>query len=598
MDDPASAFRSPAAGPRTATGGAWHTLRRSIKAHPVLLACWGLSLLISCGSMLALPLIVARVVDSVRLGDQALIILAIIGTVLAVSTAARFYSVTMIGEYAAADLKSALLAHLLRMDGRFYDSTKMGELTSRMTTDVGMVRFAVGGAGSIAIRCMVTGFGATAVLIISHAQLALYVLLIAPAAGAMTTFGARSIRSGALQLHQLLAEAFALAGERLSANHVVRAFGRESYEAALFHRSLHRVTVAGRNLAAKNAVLQCVTLLALGLGITLTLRQGALLVASGEMSQGALAQFGLYVGVLLMAAIEASHAHAVLQRAKSALEHIDAVLKLPTTPETLSKATRPPSPPEVIFADVSFSHHKTGKKVALDRVSFQAPPGKITALIGPSGSGKSTILALVQRFYPPAAGLIHIGAHNLQDEPTSSTRSLISVVPQFPTIFRMTAAENIGYGNQAATRADIIRAATLAGAASFIEDLPDGYDTILGPSRQPLSVGQAHRLAIARALVSGKPLLLLDEPTSALDAQSEISVVHALRSIATTSTVILATHRPSIMMLADHVVLLEHGRVVLQGSHATLLDFPQYQQIAAGTGEWAGVGSRLQHDVI
>lgn len=559
--------------------GAMRVLMRSLLTHPILAAGWLLSLLASCAATLTLPLFISHVIDSAQLGASILFTLCALGAALACTTALRFYCVTVLGEHAAADLKSALLDHLLRMDGAFYDRNKSGELFSRMTTDVGMVRFAVGGAASIALRCILTGVGAAWMLYLSDPRLAIRALLVAPFAVICITIGSRSIRDGAMRHHQALAEAFSLARERLAAHSLVRAFGRQSYEARRFAQALTTVAMSNRRLAILGAAVQAGTLLLLGCGFVLTLRYGAQLVSSDEMTKGTLVQFGLYVGVLLLACVEASHAQAVLAKAHGALRKIDEVLCQPAAAQQTTPAEPRAPAPELMFQNVHFCYPESNDRVGLFGASFRAPAGKMTALIGPSGAGKSTVFALVHRFYEINRGSIRIGAHILGEAPVASTRALISSVPQRPSMFSTSVSENIRYGNAKASENQIQQSAKLAGAHEFIERIPGRYRAALGAHGQQLSGGQEQRLAIARALASPSPLLLLDEPTSALDAQAERIVLETLRDLAPNRTIVVITHRHSVMRAADHIVLFDGGRVVAEGSHETLRRQPLYEAV-------------------
>lgn len=558
---------------------AMRALARSLLTHPVLAAGWLFSLLASCAATLALPLVVSQAVDSAQLAPSILFVLCAVGAALACTTALRFYCITALGEHAAADLKCALLDHLLRMDGAFYDRNKSGELFSRMTTDVGMVRFAIGGAASIALRCILTGVGAAWMLYLSDPRLAIRAMLVAPFAVLCITIGSRSIRDGAMQHHQALAEAFALARERLAAHSLVRAFGREPDEAMRFAHALTIVATSNRRLAISGAAVQAGTLLLLGCGFVFTLRYGAQLVSSGEMTKGTLVQFGLYVGVLLLACIEASHAQAVLAKAHGAFRKIDEVLRQPAAADETAKAQLRADAPELVFQDVHFCYPGSNEQAGVFGASFRAPAGQMTAFIGASGAGKSTVFALIHRFYETNRGLIRIGAHVLGEAPIASTRALISSVPQRPNIFSTSVSENIRYGNGKASEEQIEHSARLAGAHEFIERMVGRYGAALGAHGQQLSGGQEQRLAIARALASPGPLLLLDEPTSALDAQAELIVLQALRELVPPRTVVVITHRHSVMRAADHIVLFDGGRVVAEGSHEALRGQPLYEAV-------------------
>lgn len=568
--------------------GAWKIVIESMFRHPYLLVGWQIGLVASCVAALTLPLLVSRSIDGAWPTSTAFILCGLTGLSLGVTTAVRSYCVTLLGEHAGADLKRALFSHLLHMDAAFFDRTQSGELSTRMTTDIGTVRIAIGAAGSVAVRCTVTGIGAVAMLFASNLSLGLCVVAIAPILVVTVACGSRRIRIQAFGLHTRMAEAFSLAGERLAAQDIVRAYGRESAEVAQFKAKIADGTRIASRLALTGAITQGLAALSLVVGIILTLRYGVRLVDAGQLTHGELVQFGLYVGFLLLSLVEFSHAYVVLSNAHGALAKVDGFLKLSPIKSSACEGAPRPSQYDACFANVSFSYSNQEDAAQLAGVSFTARHGKITALVGASGSGKSTILTLLQRFYEPHSGEIFIGDTPCSSTEVSATRALLTMVPQLPIIFKLSAAENIGYGEASASREDIVRAAVLANADQFIKDLPYGYGTQLGRAGNPLSGGEIQRIALARAFVSRAPILLLDEPTSALDAINELQVIAAIRAAATTRTTIVVTHRPSMMMAADHIVVLDRGKVIGAGTHDVLLSqCHQYASIVRDTHERA-----------
>ncbi|KRG51342.1 ABC transporter ATP-binding protein [Stenotrophomonas beteli] len=577
MEGPAQAedgYKHAASTPLRA--GAWAVLQEAVRQHPWLLLGWAMGIAVSCTCTLLFPYLVSLSIDRWRMDALALSVLCAVAAALACSTALRFYCITLFGEFTAAHFKRTLLAHLLRMGGEFYDRTGPSVLMTRMTTDVGLIRFALGGACSVAARCLVTGAGSVVMLWVSNAHLALWLLAALPCLLLLMLAGSVWLKRRATQLQEAIVESTAMASERLAAYRVVQSFCRETQEAATFAQGLARGGSAARRLAIATALVQSGTLLVIGCSIALALLEGALLREQGVMSNGELIQFGLYSGVLVLSAVEASHAHSMLVSARAALQRIDAVLREPVV-DVRAGMDRVAEGNEVVFSKVAFAYPGRLDHRVLADISFRARSGRITALVGASGSGKSTTLSLLQRFYSPCAGQILVGGLPLSETPIEATRAQISVVPQFPTVLRMSLRENIAYGSIAVSPDAVLGAARCAGLDLLADTLPLGYDTPLGAGGHPVSGGEAQRIGIARALLSACPIVLMDEPTSALDAQAERDLLAILRRLAGQRTVLVVTHRPSVMAAADHVVLIEGGRVVAEGAPTALLSVPAYQ---------------------
>jgi ATP-binding cassette subfamily B protein len=549
----------------------WSVIARTIKRHPGLFAGWSLSLLASILVMLAIPVVVSSIVQSGLSHTFAIWPLMGIGAGLAVTTATRFYCITLIGEHVGGALKQELFERLLSRDGEFFDRHSSAELSTRMTTDVGMVRLAIGGAWSVVIRVVITGIGSAAMMLTVHPGMTLIALLLAALGVIVLAEGAKRIRSLAFSLHAHTASSIAYAAERLASVQIVRAYVRERHEADNMENLMSENTTVARSLIVVATIVQAASTVLIGLGLIMALRYGAHLVQAESLTVGELAEFALYMGILLLSVIEGSQVVSVLSKADGALAKVGSLLAieqpLASAPSELEHA----NPIAVHYRRITFRYPTKTDECALSDVSFSAHPGEITAVVGPSGSGKSTLLALLHRFYVPSSGTIQLGDLDIITADVRHTRSLLALLPQRPVMFRMTVAENIAYGRHNSTRTEVATVARLAMADQFIQNLPHGYDTLLGPGGHALSVGQEQRIAVARALISRAPVLLMDEPTSALDARNEQDTLASLRAAAHERTIIVVTHRPTTMRAADRIIVMDRGRVVDQGTHAELL---------------------------
>jgi ATP-binding cassette, subfamily B, bacterial MsbA len=353
---------------------------------------------------------------------------------------------------------------------------------------------------------------------------------------------------------------------------VVQAFTREEYEAARFHEKLlftFNKTIERSRIAA--TMFPIIGFLGFMSSIVV-LWYGGHEVARGEMTPGMLVAFLLYMNMVAGPVGMLASQWTQVQQAFGAADRIFALLD--TTPEIQDgpdAVALPPVRGEIRFDDVSFRYGAVTEPIVLDGVTTTFPPGETTALVGPSGAGKTTLVNLVGRFYDPVSGRIAVDGHDLRHVTIRSLREQIAVVPQEPILFADTIRENIRYGRLDATDAEIEEAARSANATEFIARLPSGLATIVGERGVRLSVGQRQRVAIARALLRDAPILLLDEATSSLDNESEYLVQQALDRLMRGRTTIVIAHRLSTVERADRILVLDHGRIVEEGTHGELL---------------------------
>ncbi|MFN7136408.1 MAG: ABC transporter transmembrane domain-containing protein [Thermomonas sp.] len=559
--------------------GSLRALWPFVRRHRALFLAWLLALGISSAASLSLPVAFRTMIDhGFRSGasgevDRAFLLLFAVALVLAVATAARFFFVSLLGEKVVADLRTQLYAHLIALDAEFHDRTRSGELVSRLTADVELIRNLVGSVMSIALRSSITAIGALVMLFVTSPRLAAWALLGIPAAVLPVVLGARRIRKVARHSQDKVAEANALASETLGAVRTVQAHAREAYERGRFAQAVaHAVGVARRRIGAQALMTGATITLFFG-AISLVLWSGAHDVIAGRMSAGTLLQFVLYAvfgGGSVAALAEVWNE---LQKAAGGMGRIDDLLRerpaitAPASPRALPRPLRG----EIAFEAVTFHYPQHPERPALRDFSLRIAPGETVALVGPSGAGKSTVLALLLRFHDPQAGRIRVDGIDLREVDPVQLREAIGLVPQAPVIFAASAQDNIRYGHLEAGDAAVELAARRAEADEFIRALPQGYATELGERGARLSGGQQQRIAIARALLKDAPVLLLDEATSALDAQSERAVQVALEHLMTGRTTLVIAHRLATVLRADRIVVMDAGQVVAEGTHAQLL---------------------------
>jgi ATP-binding cassette subfamily B protein len=513
----------------------------------------------------------ARGADVHALGEWFLILFAIVA-VLGLGTAMRFYFVSWLGERVVADIRMKVQRNLLSMPPSFFESNSPKEISSRLTSDTAIIEQVVGTTVSIALRNSIMAVGGIIYLFAMAPALTAELLIGIPVVIVpITVFGSR-LRRASRTSQDRVAIVGARAAEVLGAMKVVQAFGQERRELARFSEAVERTfATARRRIALRSIMTAVVIVLVLG-GLTALMWQGALGVAAGRISGGTIAAFVL-TGALVAGSFQAlTEVYGDLVRGAGAAERLSELLRV--TPE-IAAPPRPivmPSPPrgQIAFQNVSFRYPSRPDSPALVDFSLSVEPGETVAIVGPSGAGKSTLFLLAERFYDPQAGTVRIDGVPLREADPSQLRARMALVPQEGVIFAASARDNLRYGRPEATDAEIWDAARAANAESFLQALPEGLDTFMGEDGTRLSGGQRQRIAIARALLRDAPILLLDEATSALDAESERLVQDALDRLMQSRTTLVIAHRLATVRQADRIVVMEHGRIVEQGTHASL----------------------------
>src|SRR6056297_708927 len=576
-------------GSETVSDGAERARSRSLRPlrdlapflapYRLMLAAALAALLLAAGATLSLPVAVRFMIDQGFSAENAAQVdryfLAMFGiaSLLAISTSLRYYFVSWLGERVVADVREAVFRHILRLSQSFYETTRTGEVLSRLTTDTTILQAVIGSSASVALRNLLLLIGGLLMLAITSPKLTGLIVVLVPLILLPLILFGRRVRSLSRQNQDRVADSSALAQEILTAMRIVQAYVRESWEAARFQAAVEDSFKAALARIRARALLTAVVILFVFGSIVVGLWFGAQAVLSGAMTAGQLGQFVLYAVLVAGSLAALAEVWGEVQRAAGAMERIMELLT--TEPEIRDPATplpgADPARGEVRVEALSFHYPARPERKALDEVSFEVPAGSTVALVGPSGAGKTTVFQLLLRFYDPQSGRILLDGVDTGRLGLAELRGAMAMVPQETVIFSTTARENIRYGRPEAGDEEVKAAARAALAHDFICDMPQGYDTYLGERGVRLSGGQRQRIAIARAILKNPPLLLLDEATSALDAESERQVQRALDRLMRERTTIVIAHRLATVLKADRIVVLENGRLDAVGTHDELV---------------------------
>lgn len=497
-----------------------------------------------------------------------------VAVALGLSSAARFYMVTWLGERVTTDLRNAVYSHVLKQSPEFFETTQTGEVLSRLSADTTLVQTVVGSSLSMGLRNAVMGTGALAVLVWTNpfvmAQvLGVLVLIVLPS----LWFG-RRVRKLSRASQDRAADSSAIAAEVLNAIPVVQSYTAEGRETNRFVQANSNAFDTALRRTRARSILVAFIIIATSAALLWGLYQGTQAVAAGRVTAGHLGQTVVYVIILASAFAVLGEVYGDLLRAAGATERL---MELLNTQSPITSPAHPAAAPvvnagsAVQFDAIGFHYPSRPQQRALDDFSLDVRSGQTVAIVGPSGAGKSTVFQLLLRFYDPQRGTTRLDGVDIRTLSLEDLRQRIGIVPQDAVIFSSSALENIRYGKPDATDAEVHAAAKAAFADDFIRNLPEGYDTFLGERGVRLSGGQRQRIAIARAMLKNPPLLLLDEATSALDAESERMVQAALESAMRGRTTLVIAHRLATVQKADHIVVLDHGRLIEQGTHAELV---------------------------
>ncbi|MFN4136172.1 MAG: ABC transporter transmembrane domain-containing protein [Novosphingobium sp.] len=498
--------------------------------------------------------------------------LLLIVLVLAIGTACRFYFVSWLGERVVADVRLKVQANLLRLPPSFYETNSPKEIASRMTSDTAIIEQVVGTTVSVALRNTITAIGGVGYLLYLAPKLTAILLLGIPLVVVPIVVIGRRLRNVSRSSQDRVAGIGVIVSEVLGAMKIVQAFGQESRELARFGEKVEATfQTALRRITIRAGMTAIVILLIFG-GITMLVWEGAIGVAEGTISGGTIFAIVITAGLVAGALGALSEVYGDLLRGAGAAGRLNELLREEPDIAPPARPTALPVPPrgQIAFQSVSFRYPSRPEVLALDDFSLIVEPGETVAIVGPSGAGKSTLFLLAQRFYDPHGGTVRIDGVPLTSADPAEIRARTALVPQDATLFSASARDNLRYGRWDASDDEIWEAARAANAEQFLRELPQGLDTFLGEDGTRLSGGQRQRIAIARAVLRNAPILLLDEATSALDAESERLVQDALDRLMKDRTTLVIAHRLATIRAADRIVVMEAGRIVEQGTHASL----------------------------
>ncbi len=537
------------------------------------------ALTIAALTTLIVPVAVRRMIDfgfspeGIAMINRYFSVMIAVVAVLAGASASRFYLVMTIGERIVADLRRDVFAHLMSLSPAFFNSARSGELISRLTADTTQIKSAVGASVSIALRNLMLFIGATAMMVFTSPRLSGFVLLAIPVIIIPLVAFGRWVRRLSRNAQDTLADATAYASELVGAIRTVQAYTSERLANARFGGDVEQAYEAARTSTRARAVLTAVIIFIVFASVVAILWIGSNDVLTGSMTPGRLGQFILYAAFAAAALGQLSEVWGEVSAASGAAERLFEILQV-------KSAIAPPAAPlmmpvpargDVSFENVSFAYPTRPDVRAVDGVSLSVRAGEKVAIVGPSGAGKSTLFHLLLRFYDPSSGVISLDGIPIKAADPREVRARIALVPQDSVVFAATARDNIRFGRPDATDGEVERAADLAHAGEFIRRLPGGFETQLGERGVTLSGGQRQRIAIARAILRDAPLLLLDEATSSLDAESETLVQTALEELMSHRTTLVIAHRLATVLSCDRIMVLDQGRIVEQGTHASLV---------------------------
>ena len=536
-----------------------------------------LALLASSGFGLAFPLVIVRLLDSVTkakdfgpLNNLALLLIGIF-LLQALFTSVQSYLLSFIGEHIVYDLRTSLYTQLQKLSLSFYSSRRVGDIVSRLSSDVTQMRTMLTSNLTGFLSQIVTLIGSIVIVLTMNTRLTLFILALVPVLIAVAgVFGSR-LEKASTTIQDELADSTVVAEEGLQGIRVVKSFGREEYEVSRYSNAMEKTFQASLRMAVYSSAFQALMMFLGFSTIAAIMWYGGREVISGHLTLAMITGFLMY-GISIAASLGGmASLYAQLRAAIGGVQRVFEILDTRSTVQDEPNAdVMPPALGHISFENVSFTYD--GEAHVLHNVSLDVKAGEILALVGPSGAGKSTIFNLIPRFYDPTEGLIRLDGHDLRSVTQHSLREQIGIVPQETILFGGTIRENILYGRLDASEEEMIEAAKAANAHDFIMAFPKQYESIVGERGMNLSGGQRQRIAIARAILKDPAILLLDEATSSLDNESEGLVQEALDRLMQNRTTVIVAHRLSTIKVAHRIAVLDQGRIVELGTHDELME--------------------------
>ncbi len=542
------------------------------------LAIAALCLVVAAAAGLVFPLVIGYLLDAAfELGDRGAldrITLALLG-IFALQGLMNFVQVYLLSsttERVVARLREDTFAHLVRLSPAFFTERRTGELTSRLSSDLALLQSLLGTWVSELSRQTLFLVGGITMLTITNPGLTLVTLALVPLVVAAAIVFGRALRRASTGVQDRIADAMGTADEAFASIRTVQSFTREPVETTRFRTLLDGVVQAAVRRALLRAGFFSVVGFVAFAAVVVVLWQGGAQVLAGRLTPGALVSFLFYALTVAAAVGALASLFGNFQEAIGAAQRVFELLdSRPTVADPVQPAAlERPVRGAVVLDDVSF-HYDDDQPAVLHDVSLTLAPGEVVALVGRSGAGKTTMASLIPRFWDVTHGRITLDGHDIRTLALADLRGAIGIVPQEPTLFSGTIRDNIAYARVDASDADVEAAARAAHAWEFIVRMPDGLATRVGERGVKLSGGQRQRIALARVFLKNPAVVILDEATSSLDSESEQLVEAALTELLRQRTTLIIAHRLSTVRRADRVVVMDHGRVMEQGSHDTLL---------------------------